>query len=90
MVRRLAVYLSAPGAQTTAFDTAVAQGALHGKVADADVVGGELLAGFEHLSTARKRLLFDVYLAVTGAGRFEPSMLRPVPTAGRAEDNTVA
>jgi squalene-hopene/tetraprenyl-beta-curcumene cyclase len=85
----LAAYLSAPRAQATGFDAALAQAVLHGRTAGTDVVAEELLAGFDHFSIDRKRLLFDVYLAAAGAVPFEPSMLRPVGTAGPGEDNTV-
>lgn len=63
---------------------------LHGQRTGADVVGQELLADFEHFSIARKRLLFDVYLAVAGAVPFEETMLQPVRVAGPGEDNTVS
>ncbi|MFD0343306.1 prenyltransferase/squalene oxidase repeat-containing protein [Streptomyces sp. NPDC127117] len=88
-LRRLLEFLDAPQAQATAFDAALAQGVLHGRTISADVVGDELLADFDHFSVARKRLVFDVYLAVADAVRFEPAMLRPVRmTPGT--DNTVS
>ncbi|MEV6580892.1 prenyltransferase/squalene oxidase repeat-containing protein [Streptomyces sp. NPDC051582] len=86
---QLVRYLAAPQAQATGFDAALAQAVLHGRTVDTDVVADELLAGFDHFSVSRKRLLFDVYLAVAGAAAFQPSMLRPVRTAGPGEDNTV-
>ncbi|MGW8357715.1 prenyltransferase/squalene oxidase repeat-containing protein [Streptomyces wedmorensis] len=86
---RLLSYLATPQAQATGFDAAVAQAVLHGRTCGTDVVGDELLAGFDHFSLARKRLLFDVYLAVVGAVPFEPSMLRPVKAAADGRDNTV-
>ena len=79
-VRCLAAYLAAPQAQVTGFDAALAQAVLHGRTIDADVVGDELLADFDHFSITRKRLLFDVHLAVAGAVPFDPSMLRPART----------
>ncbi|MEU7011466.1 prenyltransferase/squalene oxidase repeat-containing protein [Streptomyces sp. NPDC046332] len=88
-VRELGTYLATGQVQTTGFDTALAQGVLYGQKADGDVVGGELLAGFDHFSIARKRLLFDVHLAVAGAVPFDPSMLRPVRTGGGESDNSV-
>ncbi|GGU80130.1 hypothetical protein GCM10010275_13550 [Streptomyces litmocidini] len=87
--RGLRDFLASPQARTTGFDKALAQAVLDGRTSGTDVVGGELLAGFDHFSVARKRLLFDVYLAVAGAVPFEPSMLRPVRVAGPGEDNTV-
>lgn len=88
-VRELGGYLATSQAQATGFDTALAQAVLHGRRLDGDVVGGELLAGFDHFSIARKRLLFDVHLAVAGAVPFRPSMLRPVRTRGGEGDNSV-
>lgn len=90
--RELAAYLATPRARAGGFDAALAQAVLEGRRADTDVVGGELLAGFDHFSLARKRLLFDVYLAVAGAVPFDASMLRPHRTAvrdGGNGDNTV-
>ncbi|WP_369354761.1 hypothetical protein [Streptomyces sp. cg2] len=89
-VRRLVDFLATPPAQATAFDSALAQAVLHGRTTGADVVGEELLAGFDHFSIARKRLLFDAYLAATGAVPFDESMLQPVRLAGPGEDNTVS
>ncbi|MGW7514596.1 prenyltransferase/squalene oxidase repeat-containing protein [Streptomyces sp. NPDC054796] len=88
--RELAEYLETPAARTTGYDAALAQAALHARTATTDVVSEELLAGFDHFTLARKRLLFDVYLAVAGAVPFEPSMLRPVRGEARGGDNTVA
>lgn len=88
-VRELVEFLDSGQAQATGFDRALAQAVLHGRKADGDVVGGELLAGFDHFSIARKRLLFDVHLAVAGAVPFDPSMLRPVRTGGGEGDNSV-
>lgn len=85
----LAAFLATPGAQAGGFDTALAMAVLHGRSLDTDVVGGELLAGFDHFSLARKRLLFDVHLAVAGAVPFEESMLRLVRTKSRSGENTV-
>ncbi|WP_143570672.1 hypothetical protein [Streptomyces acidiscabies] len=85
----LAEFLATPGAQAGGFDTALALAVLHGRSIGTDVVGGELLAGFDHFSLTRKRLLFDVHLAVTGAVPFEESILRPVRTKSRSGDNTV-
>ena len=85
-VRRLAEYLAAPQAQVTGFDAALAQAVLHGRTIDTDVVGDELLADFDHFSITRKRLLFDVHLAVAGAVPFDPSMLRPARTAAADAD----
>ncbi|WP_152646164.1 prenyltransferase/squalene oxidase repeat-containing protein [Streptacidiphilus albus] len=87
--QELAEYLATPQAQAGGFDAALVQAVLHGRRIGVDVVGGELLAGFDHFSLARKRLLFDVYLAVAGAVPFEASMLRPHRTADRGADNTV-
>ncbi|MET9662708.1 prenyltransferase/squalene oxidase repeat-containing protein [Streptomyces sp. NPDC006510] len=90
--RELAQYLATPQAQAGGFDAALAHAVLEGRRIVSDVVGGELLAGFDHFSLARKRLLFDVYLAVAGAVPFDGSMLRPHRAAGRGgvnEDNTV-
>ncbi|MFI6449319.1 prenyltransferase/squalene oxidase repeat-containing protein [Kitasatospora sp. NPDC050543] len=90
--RELADYLATPQAQTGGFDAALAQAVLHGRAAGSDVVGGELPAGFDHFSVARKRLLFDLYLAVAGAVPFNASMLRPpraAQGAGEGGDNTV-
>ncbi|MEU3510730.1 prenyltransferase/squalene oxidase repeat-containing protein [Streptomyces longwoodensis] len=88
-VRELGAYLAAGQAQATRFDMALAQAVLHGRQVDDDVVAGELLAGFDHFSIARKRLLFDVHLAVVGAIPFDPSMFRPVRTGGGEGDNSV-
>ncbi|MEU2901149.1 prenyltransferase/squalene oxidase repeat-containing protein [Streptomyces sp. NPDC048567] len=88
-MRELGAYLARGQAQTTGFDTALAQAVLHRRKADGDVVGDGLLAGFDHFSIARKRLLFDVHLAVAGAIPFDPSMLRPVRTGGGEGDNSV-
>ncbi|MFD8480485.1 prenyltransferase/squalene oxidase repeat-containing protein [Kitasatospora sp. NPDC059673] len=88
-VDRLLAYLATPRAQSTGFDAALAQAVLHGTTVGTDVVAAELLAGFDHFSVARKRLLFDTYLAAVGAVAFEPSMLRPVRKAAAGEDNTV-
>ncbi|MFJ6370449.1 prenyltransferase/squalene oxidase repeat-containing protein [Streptomyces virginiae] len=88
-VRELCAYLAGGPAQATGFDTALVQAVLHGRRLDGDVVGDELLAGFDHFSIARKRLLFDVHLAVVGAVPFDPSMLRPVRTRGGRGDNSV-
>ncbi|SES48092.1 squalene-hopene/tetraprenyl-beta-curcumene cyclase [Streptomyces sp. yr375] len=90
-VRCLTQYLATPTAQVTGFDAALAQAVLHGRTIDTDVVGDELLADFDHFSIARKRLLFDVHLAVAGAVPFVPSMLRPARTVATDEggDNTV-
>ncbi|WP_328833357.1 hypothetical protein OHT77_40625 [Streptomyces sp. NBC_00252] len=91
-VRRLAAYLAAPQAQVTGFETALAQAVLHGRTTATDVVGDELLAGFDHFSLTRKRLLFDVHLAVTGAISFDQSMLRPPRTTAPDDgaDNSVS
>ncbi|MFE9313371.1 prenyltransferase/squalene oxidase repeat-containing protein [Streptomyces sp. NPDC006706] len=88
-VRELGAYLATGQAQATGFDTALAQAVLHGRQVDDDVVGGELLAGFDHFSIARKRLLFDVHLAVVGAVPFDSSMLRPLRPGGGQGDNSV-
>ncbi|MGW5782200.1 prenyltransferase/squalene oxidase repeat-containing protein [Streptomyces sp. NPDC003863] len=85
--RDLVEYLAARK-QDAVFDEALRQAALNGRPVDDDVVAKELLADFDHFSIARKRLLFDVCLAVTGAIRFEPSMLRPV-RVGPGADSTV-
>ncbi|SMF44616.1 squalene-hopene/tetraprenyl-beta-curcumene cyclase [Streptomyces sp. Amel2xC10] len=90
--RELAGFLADPRAQAGGFDAALAQAVLHGRRSRTDVVGGELLAEFDHFSLARKRLLFDVYLAVAGAVPFDTSMLRPHRAADRGDagaDNTV-
>ncbi|MEU3904039.1 prenyltransferase/squalene oxidase repeat-containing protein [Streptomyces goshikiensis] len=88
-VRELGAFLASGQGQATGFDTALAQAVLHGRQVDGDVVGGQLLAGFDHFSIARKRLLFDVHLAVASAVPFDPSMLRPVRTGGGEGDNSV-
>ncbi|MFJ2733878.1 prenyltransferase/squalene oxidase repeat-containing protein [Streptomyces sp. NPDC087317] len=88
-VRELGMYLATGQAQATGFDTALARAVLHGRQVDDDVVGGELLAGFDHFSIARKRLLFDVHLAVVGAVPFDSSMLRPARPGGGEGDNSV-
>ncbi|MEW2373920.1 prenyltransferase/squalene oxidase repeat-containing protein [Streptomyces sp. NPDC006656] len=88
-VRELCAYLATGQAQATGFDTALTRAVLHGRQVDEDVVGGELLAGFDHFSIARKRLLFDVHLAVAGAVPFEPTMLRPVRVKSGQGDNSV-
>ncbi|MFF7588071.1 prenyltransferase/squalene oxidase repeat-containing protein [Kitasatospora purpeofusca] len=87
--QELAEFLAAPQAQVGGFDAALVQAVLHGRTVGTDVVGGELLAGFDHFTLARKRLLFDVYLAVAGAVPFEASMLRPYRAADPGADNTV-
>ncbi|KUN40464.1 hypothetical protein AQJ30_07410 [Streptomyces longwoodensis] len=90
--RELAAYLATPQARADAFGAAMAQAVLDGRGPGADVVGSQLLAGFDHFSRARKRLLFDVYLAVAGAAPFEESMLRPPrqdQSPRDASDNTV-
>ncbi|MFG3137120.1 hypothetical protein ACGFZA_12985 [Streptomyces sp. NPDC048211] len=87
-LRRLLEHLAAPQAQPTGFDRALVRSVLHGTTLTTDVVGEELLAAFYHFSRARKRLLFDVYLAVVGAVRFDPAMLRPVRQAP-GQDNSV-
>ncbi|MFE7766140.1 prenyltransferase/squalene oxidase repeat-containing protein [Streptomyces sp. NPDC057438] len=89
-VQRLVAHLSRGEAHASGFDGALVQAVLHGKRADRDVVADELLAGFDHFSLVRKRLLFDVYLAAAGAVEFEASMLRPAARASAREDNTVA
>ncbi|MFJ2782036.1 prenyltransferase/squalene oxidase repeat-containing protein [Kitasatospora sp. NPDC087315] len=85
--RELAEFLAAPQAQADGFDAALVQAVLHGRTVGADVVGGELLAGFDHFSMARKRLLFDVCLAVAGAVPFDASMLCPPRAADRGSEN---
>ncbi|MEU3656963.1 DUF4232 domain-containing protein [Streptomyces sp. NPDC032161] len=80
--RELTAFLTTPRAQASGYDAALAQAVLHGRTTGTDVVSGELLAGFDHFSLARKRLLFDVYLAVAGAVPFDASMLRPSRAAG--------
>lgn len=90
-VSRIADYLAAPEAQVTGFESALAQAVLHGRTIDTDVVGDELLADFDHFSVTRKRLLFDVHLAVAGAVPFDPSMLHPARTAAtEGGDNSVS
>ncbi|RSS50533.1 prenyltransferase/squalene oxidase repeat-containing protein [Streptomyces sp. WAC01280] len=85
--RELAEFLATPQAQAGGFDAALAQAVLTGRKTGTDVVGDELLAGFDHFSLARKRLLFDVYLAVAGAVPFDASMLRPYRAADRGGEN---
>ncbi|MFJ1548089.1 prenyltransferase/squalene oxidase repeat-containing protein [Streptomyces sp. NPDC088246] len=84
--RELAAYLGGPQARADAFGTAMARAALDGLSPGTDVVGSQLLAGFDHFSRVRKRLLFDVYLAVAGAAPFDESMLRPPREPDRSAD----
>ncbi|MFF8805603.1 prenyltransferase/squalene oxidase repeat-containing protein [Streptomyces omiyaensis] len=85
----LVAYLATPQAQATGFDAAMSRAVLLGENTATDVVGGELLADFDHFSVARKRLFFDVCLAVAGAVPFESTMLPPVRATAPGEDNTV-
>jgi squalene-hopene/tetraprenyl-beta-curcumene cyclase len=79
---RLTDFLTAgAGSIENRFDTALRGAVLTGATVDAVWVHEELLADFDHFSSVRKRLLFDVCLALVGAIPFNeemaPERIRP-------------
>ncbi|WP_165975560.1 prenyltransferase/squalene oxidase repeat-containing protein [Actinomadura rubrisoli] len=71
---RLVRYLRNVPTDASRFDRALSDAVLTGKRTEAAWVHEEMLRDFDHFTAARKRLQFDVFMALTGAIPFDPQM----------------
>lgn len=71
---RMVMFLGGKRAQETRFDRALSRAVVAGEMTEAAWIHEELLAEFNHFTATRKRLMFDVCLAVVGAIPFDEGM----------------